>query len=387
MPRKKPPTDNPPSKEPTASTTPPSAKPDEGAAKPDQPVKPITTREKNRALRVVRAIDAFDQDFQEIGFAVRDFVLCGLPYKRSEKTVHERRNGSFTLRVVADPTYGLPFGQDRLIPLWLATAFQAAGKPENNIIRFRCGSDILRAFQIPVSGIERARLMERFRRTFGATYFGKDERDNHIRTFLESYRLIRRLRLNFGEGNEKKKSKKQHLLWDNAIELDPLFADDLRRESVPVDMDAVRALKETPAALDLYMWQAWRSYRLMRRKHTPVEIPVFGEEGLLAQLGSEVEEPYKARQLLRRWQELVKFVWPGCPNELNEDASVLRVYAGMAVNPGARLELPGVSRNPPPPRPFTGELPDLSLTREPSPEPPPGLPPGLPPGPVEDPSK
>lgn len=375
MPRKKPPTDKPPSKEPTASTAPPSTMPDEGAAKPDQLVKPITTREKNRALRVVRAIDAFDQDFQEIGFAVRDFVLCGLPYKRPEKTVHERRNGSFTLRVVADPTYGLPFGQDRLIPLWLATAFQAAGKPENNIIRFRCGSDILRAFQIPVSGIERIRLMERFRRTFGATYFGRDERDNHIRTFLESYRLIRRLRLNFGEGNEKKKSKKQHLLWDNAIELDPLFADDLRRESVPIDMDAVRALKETPAALDLYMWQAWRSYRLMRRKHEPVEIPVFGEEGLLAQLGSEVEEPYKARQLLRRWQELVKFVWPGCPNELSEDASVLRVYAGMAVNPGARLELPGVSRNPPPPRPFTGELPDLSLTREPPLEP------------VEDPSK
>lgn len=375
MPRKKPPTDKPPSKEPTASATPPPAKPDEGAATPDQPVKPITTREKNRTLRVVRAIEAFDQDFQEIGFAVRDFVLCGLPYKRSEKTVHERRNGSFTLRVVADPTYGLPFGQDRLIPLWLATAFQAAGKPENNVIRFRCASDILRAFQIPVSGIERARLMERIRRTFGATYFGKDERDNRVRTFAESYRLIRRLGLSFGDG--KKKSK--NLLWDNVIELDPLFADDLRRESVPIDMDAVRALKETPAALDLYLWQAWRSYRLTRRKQKPVEVPVFGEEGLLAQLGSEVEEPYKARQLLRRWQELVKLVWRGCPNELNEDASVLRVRAGMAVHPGARLELPGVSRNPPPPRPFTGELPDLSLTREPSPEPPPG--------PVEDPSK
>jgi hypothetical protein len=372
MPRKKPPTDKPPSKEPTASTTPPPAKPDEGAATPDQPVKPITTREKNRTLRVVRAIEAFDQDFQEIGFAVRDFVLCGLPYKRPEKTVHERRNGSFTLRVVADPTYGLPFGQDRLIPLWLATAFQAAGKPENNVIRFRCASDILRAFQIPVSGIERARLRERIRRTFGATYFGQDERNNHLRLFSESYRLIRRLDLWF---DDKKKKSKPHLLWGNSIELDPVFADDLRRESVPIDMDAVRALKESPAALDLYLWQAWRSYRLTRRKQKPVEVPVFGEGGLLAQLGSEVEEPRKARQLLRHWQELVKLVWRGCPNELNEEASVLRVRAGMAVHPGARLELPGVSRTPPSPRPFTGEVPDLSLMREP------------PPASVEDPSK
>jgi hypothetical protein len=58
-----------------------------------------------------------------LGFASRPFVLCGLPIKRPANGVllHERRNGQFLLQVTGHPTYGLPWGQDRLVPLFLAT--------------------------------------------------------------------------------------------------------------------------------------------------------------------------------------------------------------------------------------------------------------------------
>jgi hypothetical protein len=55
---------------------------------------------------------------QSLGFASRPFVLCGLPIKRPAKGVllHERRNGQFLLQVTGHPTYGVPWGQDRLVP-------------------------------------------------------------------------------------------------------------------------------------------------------------------------------------------------------------------------------------------------------------------------------
>ena len=60
---------------------------------------------------------------QNLGFASRPFVLCGLPVKRPAPGVllHERRNGQFLLQVTGHPTYGLPWGQDRLVPIFLAT--------------------------------------------------------------------------------------------------------------------------------------------------------------------------------------------------------------------------------------------------------------------------
>jgi hypothetical protein len=35
--------------------------------------------------------------------------------------LHSRRNGRFCLDITGHPQFGLPFGQDRLIPIWVAT--------------------------------------------------------------------------------------------------------------------------------------------------------------------------------------------------------------------------------------------------------------------------
>jgi len=78
-------------------------------------------------LRQAEAVECVrlkrDSASQSLGFASRPFVLCGLPIKRPANGVllHERRNGQFLLQVTGHPTYGLPWGQDRLVPLFLAT--------------------------------------------------------------------------------------------------------------------------------------------------------------------------------------------------------------------------------------------------------------------------
>jgi hypothetical protein len=361
MPRKKPPTDKPPSKEPTASATPPPAKPDGGEVTPDQPVKPITTREKNRVDRRMQAIEGRKFDEQDLGYCAREFVLCGLPYRPQTALKHERTNGTFTLKVVGDPDFGLPFGQDRLIPIWLATAFQEMGRPEDNIIRFRSASDVLRAFHIPPDGHERRMLRARLERIFGATYFVRDNSGKKGDVVKESYRLIRRLRLWFDIDTH----PNRYTLWQNFIELSSEFANDLRKASVPIDLQTVRGLKESPGALDLYAWQAWRSFRLAaRKKPSEVDVPVFGEGGLLAQLGTATEDPWKARQLLRRWQESILQHWPECPNTLSPDATTLTVRPAVAVNPRNPISLPGVKKSPPVPLLPSEEIPDIFLLRD-----------------------
>jgi hypothetical protein len=60
---------------------------------------------------------------QQLGFASRPFVLCGLPVRCPPRStlVYERRNGLFTLQITGHPDFGLPYGQDRLVPIFLAT--------------------------------------------------------------------------------------------------------------------------------------------------------------------------------------------------------------------------------------------------------------------------
>lgn len=336
MPRKKPPTD------------PPSAD------------RPITTRERNRVERRLQAIEGRLFDEQDLGFCPREFVLCGLPYKRQKALKYERVNGTFTLKVVGDPDFGVPFGQDRLVPFWLATAFQAAGCPADNIIRFRSARDILRAFYISTGGREIAMLKQRLERVFGATYFVRDSR-NKKSSIGQSYRLMSQLRLWFDIDIQ----PNQYTTWQNYIRLSAEFADDLRRVSVPIDLQTVRGLKEHAPALDLYSWQAWRSFRRAKRRQGEVKVPVLGDGGLLAQLGTSTSEPRRAKQLLRQWQGLVRQYWPECPNELLPDASALVIRPGLALNPQAPVSLPGVQRNPPVPLLPLEEIPSLHLTTPP----------------------
>ncbi len=55
---------------------------------------------------------------QNVGFSSRPFVLCGLRVRKPTKDemLYERRNGNFVLQITGHPNYGLPFGQDRIVP-------------------------------------------------------------------------------------------------------------------------------------------------------------------------------------------------------------------------------------------------------------------------------
>jgi hypothetical protein len=50
---------------------------------------------------------------QQLGFASRPFVLCGLPVRCPPRStlVYERRNGLFTLQITGHPDFALPLAR------------------------------------------------------------------------------------------------------------------------------------------------------------------------------------------------------------------------------------------------------------------------------------
>lgn len=305
-----------------------------------------------------------------LGYAVRDFVMCALPLRRSRASTYRRTNGDYTLDIhTSSPAHGLPHGQDRLLTIWLATAFFAAGRPADGVIRFRCASDILRAFGLDTSGGNKlARLRDRILRVYHATFHLSFPQTvvlsdgTHRRIIKRRYQLISKLALNLVD--EHRRHANQHNLWADQIDLDMRFAADLRAGGrVPIDLETVRALKESPGVLDLYTWQAWRSFRMERDREVPQAIPVFGEGGLVGHLGCDVAAPRKMKQTLRHWQDQIRRVWQGCPNFFDRECERFFVNPGNAIATSSKIpELPGVSPNPPPMRELASGA-SLSLTR------------------------
>jgi Plasmid encoded RepA protein len=82
----------------------------------------------------------------------------------------------------------VPFGQDRIVPIFLATL---AIQQKNQVIRFRSASEMLETFGMHKGGKEYRRLIEAFERIFGATmFFGTD-------SMKAGAKVVHRSRFNF----------------------------------------------------------------------------------------------------------------------------------------------------------------------------------------------
>lgn len=263
---------------------------------------------------------------QNLGVASRPFVLCGLPIKRpgSGELIHERRNGQFVLQVIGHPSYGLPWGQDRLIPIFLATL---AIRQRTNRIAFGSAAEMLDTFGLQQGGSQYRRLIASFQRVFGATiFFGTD-------TQRERAAVVHRARFNFMSETRiwYSRNPDQQLLpgeCQNQIVLSDEFYREVLNHPIPTDLDAAKALSSCPAALDLFTWLSYRCFMARSRER----VPLFGEFGLVNQLGSaHYARPRKFREKLECWLDLVKTMWPQCPARLDQNGTGLYVDRAQAI--------------------------------------------------------
>lgn len=278
------------------------------------------------AIRLVRANR--ESEGQNLGFSSRPFVLCGLPVKRPAAgcLLHERRNGQFVLQVTGHPSYGLPWGQDRLVTIFLATLAIRQQAPR---ITFGSAAEMLDTFGMQQGGSQYRRLVASFQRIFGATiFFGTDTQREHATVFHRArFNFVTEARIWYSRNAD------EELLpgdCQNTIVLSDEFYREILGHPIPTDLAAAKALSSSPAALDLFMWLSYRCFTARGRER----VPLFGDFGLISQLGSaDYARPRKFREKLEGWLKLVRTMWPECPASIDTDGTGLFVDRALAVLP------------------------------------------------------
>jgi hypothetical protein len=209
---------------------------------------------------------------QNLGFSSRPFVLCGLPVRKLPygQLVYERRNGQFLLQVTGHPDFGVPFGQDRIVPIFLATL---AIRQKSQTIRFKTASQMLETFGMHKGGKEYRRLVAAFERIFGATmFFGTDSKTTKARVFQRTrFNFLREAQIWYNRSSD------QQILsgdFENVIVLSDEFYQEIIAHPIPTDLEAVKALAAAPGALDLFMWLTYRCFVAKGPEAIPISGPM-----------------------------------------------------------------------------------------------------------------
>jgi hypothetical protein len=129
------------------------------------------------------------------------------------------------------------------------------------------------------------------------------------------------------------KSPEQMPLWKSTVTLSTDFYNEIIERPVPVDMMALKALKRSPMALDIYFWMTYRLSYL--RKDTVIPWPL-----LQAQFGADyAQDGHGQRNFKVKFIQRLKNV-----QEIYEKARVFGMDRGLVLRPSP----PHVAKRRPP---------------------------------------
>jgi len=226
------------------------------------------SREAMRFIKQAGAIQDVDpRDAQSLGYTARILTIATLPHRAQLGDHYERQNGGYRLVVQALPGAGLPFGSyPRLLLSWLSTEIVRTRRRELELGRSmaqflgRLGLQRSggrgRAAGAPDQRARSAGTIWRLRRQivslFGARFIlhniGKNGEGVEILPVGDCVQLWS------GEGGLSARD------FPSTVSVSEPFFEHVLRGPVPVDLRALRALKRSPLALDLYTWLTYRAF-------------------------------------------------------------------------------------------------------------------------------
>lgn len=204
----------------------------------------------------------------------RSLVLATLPHSKRQDPFFVRKNGNFSLALVAHPDIGLPYGSlPRLLIAFLTT--EAVRTNSRDIELGSSLSDFLiKLKEVPTGGQwgSITRVKDQTRRLFSTriscSYTNDQFESGKNLDIVDSYDLWWH-----------PSSPNQSSLFKSHVRLNEAFFKEVTQRPVPIDMRALMALKKSPMALDMYCWLTYRMSYLDR-------ITVIHWDDLQAQVGS-----------------------------------------------------------------------------------------------------
>ena len=269
------------------------------------------TRDRKKLLDAASAI-RLSPDKEEAAFIARQLVQATLPHKNpGDVPAWTRKNGNLTLTVRPgwdtrkSAPIGYPYGTvPRLLLFWITTEALRTKSP-----RLQLGNS-LTAFMREIglnpdnggTGAKRSdarRLREQMRRLFRAT-ISFDQVDDEREAWLDMQVAPE------GVLWWDSKQPDQLDLFQSWIELTPRFYEAVTAAPVPVDVRALRALKRSPLALDLYAWATYTAYSTQKKG----QARFVTWEQLGEQFGGEYAETKEFARYARATLRKVQSVYP-----------------------------------------------------------------------------
>jgi hypothetical protein len=247
-----------------------------------------------------------------VGYMARAMVQATMPYRDPKTTYFERKNGNFTLTMSAlSPKIGLPYGSiPRLVMAWIGR--EAVRTQNRTLVLGSSLSDFLKELDLYRTGGKRGditrlrnQMIKLFAAAISANYNDPKRATGMNMQIASNYNLW-----------WDNKEIHQAGLWESTVKLGEDFYNELINSPIPVDMRALKALKSTPMAIDLYTWLSYRNSYL--RKDTLIRW-----ESLQMQFGADYTRTRAFKEALISSLKKVALVYPEAKVDIDNKGLIL----------------------------------------------------------------
>lgn len=219
----------------------------------------------DKLISAALAIEAREaKEAGALGYMGRALIQATMPHSKVEGNEFVRKNGSFTLTMLAPSEIGLPYGSiPRLLTAWMST--EAVRTRQRELVLGRSLSEFMNQLGLTPTGGRWGsitRLKDQMRRLFSSTISYRQEN-----TGGEAG-----MNIQVAEGWQlwwEPQNPDQAALWESTLLLTPRFFNEIINHPIPLDIRVLKALSRSPMALDIYCWLTYRMSYLKRN----IEIP------------------------------------------------------------------------------------------------------------------
>ena len=233
----------------------------------------------------------------------RMMALCSLPRTNpGNRKEYIRRNGPYTLVMSATGLNKLPFGNlPRLLMAWICNEAVKTGSRE--LVLGKSLAEFMRSVGIYSSSSEKHTRLRNQMKSLSNASVRLIYQDSQGEVSVSSAVADRTAFW----WNDRKPDERT--LWENKIRLGEDFFNEIIRHPVPIDMNALKALKRSSLGLDLYLWLVYRTFPL--RAPQPITWKqVYRQFGVDPAKASDKRTVQNFRSEVLRELKKIKIAWP-----------------------------------------------------------------------------
>ena len=300
----------------------------------------LSTENVNKIITEAQEIEAQEaKEAGSIGFMPRALTVATMPHNKllskekilftnkdgSTKWIYPedkaksfiRKNGNFSLYMIPNPDYGLPYGTiPRLIIAWLTT--EAVKTKSREIVLGRNIKNCMDAIGLKKTGGERGDI-NRFKQQIYRLFYChiqciyKTVENNLVNQNQDELNIIKKSYLWWDKNDSQTNANKieQLPLFESYVLLSQEFFDEIIQKPVPIDLRAIKALKNSSMAIDIYIWLTYKNSYLSKSSIVPWEYLQF-------QFGSNYKRLFDFRIAFKEQLLKVKAVYPDAHYEMND---------------------------------------------------------------------